>query len=165
MITASLVAQMVKCLQCQRPGFDPWVSKIALRRKGQPTPVLLPGNPMDRWLLATVHGSKRVDTTEQLHFTSILTENRRGITLKEKKPKSNTWALIKIKTLDHQNIPLRKQKSREFSGSPENLDLANGWALPMAQVQFLVKELRCVKAIPQNTWPKIKNFSLKKMKK
>ena len=28
------------CLQCGRPGFDPWVGKI---RKWQPTPVLLPG--------------------------------------------------------------------------------------------------------------------------
>ena len=36
---------MVKsdCLQCRRPGFDPWVGKISWRRKWQPTPVLLPG--------------------------------------------------------------------------------------------------------------------------
>jgi len=25
------------------PGFDPWVGKIPWRRKGQPTPMLLPG--------------------------------------------------------------------------------------------------------------------------
>ena len=31
------------CLQCRRPGFDPWVRKILWRRKWQPTPVLLPG--------------------------------------------------------------------------------------------------------------------------
>ena len=31
------------CLQCGRPGFDPWVRKILWRRKWQPTPVLLPG--------------------------------------------------------------------------------------------------------------------------
>ena len=31
------------CLQCRRPGFDPWVRKIPWRWKGQPTPVLLPG--------------------------------------------------------------------------------------------------------------------------
>ena len=29
------------CLQCRRPGFDPWVRKILWRRKRQPTPVLL----------------------------------------------------------------------------------------------------------------------------
>ena len=31
------------CLQCRRPGFDPWVEKIPWRRKWQPTPVFLPG--------------------------------------------------------------------------------------------------------------------------
>ena len=33
------------CLQCWRPGFNPWVRKIPWRRKWQPTPVLLPGKP------------------------------------------------------------------------------------------------------------------------
>ena len=31
------------CLQCGRPGFDPWMGRILWRRKWQPTPVLLPG--------------------------------------------------------------------------------------------------------------------------
>ena len=31
------------CLQCGRPGFDPWVGKIPSRSKWQPNPVLLPG--------------------------------------------------------------------------------------------------------------------------
>ena len=31
------------CLQCRRPGLDPWVWKIPWRRKWQPTPVFLPG--------------------------------------------------------------------------------------------------------------------------
>ena len=31
------------CLQCKRPGFDPWVRKIPWRRPWQPTPVFLPG--------------------------------------------------------------------------------------------------------------------------
>ena len=30
------------CLQCRRPGFDPWVGKIPWRREWQPTPVFLP---------------------------------------------------------------------------------------------------------------------------
>ena len=39
----SLVAQLVKnCLQCGRPGFDPWVGKMAWKRERLPTPVLLP---------------------------------------------------------------------------------------------------------------------------
>ena len=31
------------CLQCGRPGFNPWLRKIPWRRKWQPTPVFLPG--------------------------------------------------------------------------------------------------------------------------
>ena len=31
------------CLQCGRPGFDPWVGKNPWRRERQPTPVFLPG--------------------------------------------------------------------------------------------------------------------------
>ena len=49
--------------QCRRRGFDSWVRKIPWKRKWQPTPIFLPGKPMDRgaWW-ATVHGvSKRHD--------------------------------------------------------------------------------------------------------
>ena len=31
------------CLQCGRPGFDPWVAKIPWRKAWHPTPVVLPG--------------------------------------------------------------------------------------------------------------------------
>ena len=31
------------CLQCRRPGFDPWVWKIPCRRECLPSPVFLPG--------------------------------------------------------------------------------------------------------------------------
>ena len=46
-----------QCRKCKRRSFDPWVKKIPWRRKWQPTPVLLPGESMDRggWR-ATVHG-------------------------------------------------------------------------------------------------------------
>ena len=36
------LVQIVKSLQCGRPGFNPWVGKIPWRRNWQPTPVLLP---------------------------------------------------------------------------------------------------------------------------
>ena len=36
---------MVKniCLQCRRPGFDPWIGTIPWRRDRLPTPVFWPG--------------------------------------------------------------------------------------------------------------------------
>ena len=44
-IWASLEAlyQLVICLQCKRPRFNPWVRKIPWRRDWQPTLVFLPG--------------------------------------------------------------------------------------------------------------------------
>ena len=63
----SLVAQTAKiCLQCGRPGFDPWVRKIPWRRKWQPTPVFLLGNPKDRGAWQSIaHGVAESDMTEQ----------------------------------------------------------------------------------------------------
>ena len=60
------------CLQCRRPGFDPWVGKILWRRKWQLTPVFLPGKSHG-WSLVgySPWGHKELDTTEQLHFTSL----------------------------------------------------------------------------------------------
>ena len=44
---SSMLAQMVKNpLQCQRPGFDPWIRKILWRREWIPTPVFLPGESL-----------------------------------------------------------------------------------------------------------------------
>ena len=51
------------CLQCRRPGFNPWVRKIPWRRKWQSTPVFLPGKSHGQRSLA---GS---NTTEQLRHT------------------------------------------------------------------------------------------------
>ena len=61
------------CLQCRRPGFDPWVGKIPWRRKWQSTPVFLPGKLHGQRILVGYHpwGCKESDTTEQLHFTSL----------------------------------------------------------------------------------------------
>ena len=36
---ASLIAQLVICLQCKGPGFNSWVGKIPWRRDRLPTPV------------------------------------------------------------------------------------------------------------------------------
>ena len=49
-------------LQCERPGFDPWVGKIPWRKKLQPTPVSLPGKSHGQRTLAgySPWGCKRV---------------------------------------------------------------------------------------------------------
>ena len=62
-------AGTANCLQCRCPAFNPWVGKIPLERKWQPTLVFSLGNPMDRgaWW-ATVHGiAKELDMTQQLN--------------------------------------------------------------------------------------------------
>ena len=38
----SVVAQMITCLPCGRPGFNPWVKKIPWRKAWEPTPAFLP---------------------------------------------------------------------------------------------------------------------------
>ena len=55
--------------RCRRYGFDPWVRKIPWRRIAwQPTPVFLPGNPMDRgaWR-ATVRSVEKSWTWLSMH--------------------------------------------------------------------------------------------------
>ena len=58
------------CLQCGKPGFDPWVGKIPWRRKWQPTPVFLPEESHGwRSLVGySPRGRKELDTTEPFHF-------------------------------------------------------------------------------------------------
>ena len=58
------------CLQCGRPGFDPWVGKIPWRRRWQPTPVFLPGESHGERSLVGYSpcGHKELDMTERLHF-------------------------------------------------------------------------------------------------
>ena len=54
------------CLQCGRPGFNPWVGKIPWRRERILTPVFWPGEfhgPCSLW------GRKEVDTTECLSLS------------------------------------------------------------------------------------------------
>ena len=54
---------------CRRLGFCPWVRDIPWRRKWQPTPVFLLGNPMDggTWKPTVQGGAKESDTTENTH--------------------------------------------------------------------------------------------------
>ena len=64
---ASLVAQMVKNLPAmQESRFDLWVRKIPWRRKWQPTPGFLPGEPRAQRSLVgcSPWGHKELDVTE-----------------------------------------------------------------------------------------------------
>ena len=56
------------CLQCRRPGFDPWLGKIPWRREWQPIPVFLPGMFHGQKSLAgySPWGCKESDMAEQL---------------------------------------------------------------------------------------------------
>ena len=69
----SLVPQMIKSLQCRRPGFKPWVRKIFWRRKWHPAPVFLPGKSHGWRSLAgySPWGHKELDMTEQLTHTLL----------------------------------------------------------------------------------------------
>ena len=51
------------CLQCRRPGFNPWVAKIPWRREWLPTSVFWPGEFHG---LYSPWGCKKLDTTELL---------------------------------------------------------------------------------------------------
>ena len=60
------------CLQCGRPGFDPWLGKIPWRRKWQPTPVLLLPRKSHGWR-SLVHGvaKSRVSSGEFFFFPCL----------------------------------------------------------------------------------------------
>ena len=66
---ASLVAQLERiCLQCGRPGFNPWVGKIPWGREQLPLQYFGLENSMN----CIVHGGhKELDTTKglSLHFS------------------------------------------------------------------------------------------------
>ena len=67
LIGTALVAQLVICLQCQRPGFSPWVWKILWRKERLPTPVFWPGEFHGLHCM----GSQRVEHNWAT-FTSLL---------------------------------------------------------------------------------------------
>ena len=52
------------CLECRRPGFDPWVGKISQRRERILTSAFWPGEFHG---LYSPWGHKELDTTEQLN--------------------------------------------------------------------------------------------------
>ena len=62
------------CLQCGRPGFDPWVGKFPGEGNGNPLQYSGLENPMDGGAWCP-WGRKELDTTERLHFFSLMVKN------------------------------------------------------------------------------------------
>ena len=69
------------CLQCGRPGFNPWFGKIPWKRKWQPTPVFLPGESHGQRSLVgySPRGHREVDTTERLTQQVIYRQNSQKV--------------------------------------------------------------------------------------
>ena len=92
------------CLQCRRPGFDPWVRKSPWRRERLPTPVFLLG--VFHWQGSLVGysawGHRGLDMTEWLMLLlslsafdiSIDTSLRRGIYLHHVQSTNETIKVI-----------------------------------------------------------------------
>ena len=61
------------CLQCRRPGFNPWDGKIPWRREQLPTPVFLPGEFHGQGSLVVYSpwGRKESDKTECLSLSPL----------------------------------------------------------------------------------------------
>ena len=62
------------CLQCRKPGFDPWVGKIPRRRERLPTLVFWPGEFHG---LYSPLSHQEPDTIEWLTFTKKVKQNNR----------------------------------------------------------------------------------------
>ena len=54
------------CLQCRKPGFDPWIGKITWRREWLPAPVIWPGESHGQRSLAGYCPWGHKDMTEWL---------------------------------------------------------------------------------------------------
>ena len=63
------------CLQCGRPGYDPWFGKIPWRREGLPTPVFW---PREFHGLYSPWDHKESDTSEWLSLTPFLSNHCRA---------------------------------------------------------------------------------------
>ena len=71
------------CLQCGKPGFDPWVGKIPRRRERLPSPVFWPGESSVQ-LLSRVRLFVTPWTVAHKAFLSI----------------TNSWSLLKLMSIE-----------------------------------------------------------------
>ena len=75
----------LRCLQCRRLRFDPWVGKISQRSEWQPTPVFQPGEFHGQRSLVgySPWGRKESDMTERLTHTHNHFQSRKFSVEKE----------------------------------------------------------------------------------
>ena len=80
------------CLQCGRPGFDPWVGKFPREGNGNPFQYSCLENPIDGGAWCP-WGRRESDTTERLHFpfTWLIP---RGVTFTWLIPRGVTFAWL-----------------------------------------------------------------------
>ena len=81
------------CLQCGRPGFDPWVGKIPWRRERLPTPVFWPGEFLG---LYSPWGCKELDMTEWLSFSLHFHIYIYYSAMNEIMPSAATWMDLEV---------------------------------------------------------------------
>ena len=93
---ASLVVQLVICLQCWRPGFNLWVGKIPWRKERLPTPVFWPAEFHG---LYRPWGHKESDRTDQLSLS--LSWCVKDYTYNNKPPEDTVYSIILSQYLLH----------------------------------------------------------------
>ena len=139
---AYLVAQMEKNLPTkQETQFDPWVRKIPWRRKGQPTPVFLPGKSQGQRSLEgySLWGCKRVEHNWATNSHSLIVQSSNFIPrclLKRNESYVHTEICLRM------FIAAGTSLAVQWVSSPGNPVLL----LQGVQVQPLVGELRSCKS-------------------
>ena len=115
-----------QCSRYKRRGFDPWIGKIPQRRKGQPTPVFLPGEFHGQRSLVgySPWGHKELDMTERLTHTFFLSKplasHPWSLSFHLKKPHQNFLCARLTQFLFIQNFLHFSLRSKEFFHSVES---------------------------------------------
>ena len=126
--------------RCRRRGFHPWVGKMPWRRKGQPTPVLLPGESPWTEEPGRATGSQRAGCNSEVTFaglegmTELLSEPPSKLLpashawvsqLREKEvwppqPLTQSSSAFTLEgTYRYTQLPRGKRRSREVQDLPE----------------------------------------------
>ena len=83
-----------QCRRLRRCRFNPWVRKVPSRKKWQPTPVLLPGNPCTKGQTGSSPWGRRESDITELHKHAQLTSDKckdRWHTRKQQREMSNLF--------------------------------------------------------------------------